>query len=281
MENIRAIRTRMRSIESTQKITRSMKLVSASKLRKTQSASLALSAYAEKIRILLEKLLSDRRCDSPYFEQRSGSKVLYVLFVGSRGLCGTYNLSILKYLQEQIGENSEATVALVGRWGKDLIAATDLVVVRSFDEIGDTPSAEDAAVLVDYLKSVFLSGEADRVELVFQRFDSVLSQSPGTVTLFPIERRSGEADRGGFIFEPDKKSVFASLVELTIQNTVYSALLEARTGEHASRMTAMTAAGDNTDELLNELELRLNHARQSAITTEISEIVGGAAALNG
>ena len=130
--------------------------------------------------------------------------------------------------------------------------------------------------LQDYLKQLYLSNEADEIVLVYQQFRSVLSQTPGRMTLLPVPPMKGEGSKE-YIFEPDKNTVLDSLVELYISNTVYSVMLEAKTGEHAARMTAMTAATDNTEELISSLTLELNHARQSAITTEISEIVGGSA----
>lgn len=282
MENMRTIKTRIKSIESTRQITRSMKMVAASKLRKTQTAGTSLGAFARCSRDMLSAVLaSPGKFTNPYLRPSGKSdRILYVLFVGNRGLCGTYNLSVLKHLQELVnGDDCESDVVVCGRWGKELIAATRLNVVRTFDGISDTPSSADAKELTDYLKQAYLDGQADKIVLVYQKFHSVLAQSPTHSVLFPITPEADGKPEVKYIFEPDRKSLLDALVELYISNTVYSVLLEARTGEHASRMTAMTAASDNTDELIAELNLKLNHARQSAITTEISEIVGGAAAL--
>lgn len=283
MENMRAIRTRIKSIESTRQITRSMKMVAASKLRKTQTAAASLREFAKCSGEMLSSVLSaSGKCRNRFITPHSETKKrLYVLFVGNRGLCGTYNLSVLKYLQELVNEDGrESEIVVCGRWGRELMAGMELPVVRSFDSMSDTPSAADAQELTEYLKDLYLRGETDEIVLVYQSFASVLSQTPTHSVLLPV--RTAAEDKGsadGYIFEPDKPSLLDALVELYISNTVYSTLLEARTGEHASRMTAMTAASDNTDELITELNLKLNHARQSAITTEISEIVGGAAAL--
>lgn len=284
MENMRAIRTRIRSIESTRQITRSMKMVAASKLRKTQTAAASLREFAGCSSDMLAAVLSaSGKGTNPFLTAHSEKKtVLYVLFVGNRGLCGTYNLSVLKYLQELVKENGEAEsrVVVCGRWGRELIAGTQLKVIKTFDGLSDTPSADDARELTEYLKNAYLSGEADEIVLVYQSFGSVLSQTPSRLVLLPMQAKAdGESGARDYIFEPDKRSLLHALTELYISNTVYSTLLEAKTGEHASRMTAMTAASDNTDELIAELNLKLNHARQAAITTEISEIVGGAAAL--
>lgn len=283
MENMRTIKTRIKSIESTQQITRSMKMVSASKLRKTQSAGSSLGEFARCSRSMLSDVLaSPGESTNPFLRPPKGSgKVMYVLFVGNRGLCGTYNISVLKYLRELIhADGRENSVVVCGRWGRDVFAATRLNIIRSFDNISDTPCSADARELTEYLENAYLSGQADEIILVYQHFNTVLSQSPAHLSLFPIAPESRSASAARYIYEPDRASLVDALVELYIGNTVFSVLLEAKTGEHASRMTAMTAAADNTDELIAELNLKLNHARQSAITTEISEIVGGAAALN-
>ena len=203
-----------------------------------------------------------------------------MLVVGNRGLCGTYNTALLRYLEQLHREDGrEAFLVVAGRWGRDMIPSVGLPVKRSF-EISDTPTAEEARGLTDYLRELYREGTADEIVLVYQRFKSVLSQNPGTRTLLPLEPCAGAADSGDVIFEPDREQLLETLVAMYLDNTVHAALLEARSGEHSSRMTAMTAAADNTEELIGELTLELNHARQAAITTEISEIVGGAAALS-
>ena len=145
-------------------------------------------------------------------------------------------------------------------------------------EISDAPTAQEARELTEKLKKLYTEGGADEIVLVYQQFKSVLQQSPIAKTLLPLRLPEG-GEKGDVICEPDEKAVLDRLVELVLENMVHSVLLEGRTGEHAARMTAMTSASDNTDELIEELTLELNHARQAAITTEISEIVGGAAAL--
>lgn len=280
MANMRAIRTRIKSIESTRQITKSMKMVSAAKRRRTQLAAENLRQFSDRGRSILARL-SGRigNSDNPFLLARSEvKKRCYVLFVGNRGLCGVYNSALLHYAQQEIAaDGGEGFIVVCGRWGKDSISATGLDVRRWFDDVSDTPSAADARELTEYLKALYLNGEADEIVLIYQHFKSVLAQIPSRKTLLPITHDEAEASGGEYIFEPDEESVLAALIELYISNTVYSALLEAKAGEHSARMTAMTAASDNTDELINSLTLELNHARQAAITTEIAEIVGGSA----
>ena len=281
MANMRAIRTRIKSIENTRQITKSMKVVAATKRRHTQTAVGNLKSFSDKSRFILSHLMGNvSDSDNPFLKARDEVKRrCYVIFVGNRGLCGVYNSALLHYAEEQFpADGGESFAVVCGRWGKESFDAAGINVKRVFDDVSDTPTAQECRALTDYLKKLYLDGEADEIVLLYEQFKSVLSQTPGRLTLLPVpqmEQDSGVI--GDYIFEPDENSVLDSLVELYISNTVYSVLLEAKTGEHSARMTAMTAATDNTEELISTLTLELNHARQAAITTEISEIVGGSA----
>ena len=280
MANLRKIRSRIKSVQSTQQITKSMKMVAASKLRRTQAAFGDLNNFAAKSGEILEKI-SFGASGNPYLEAHAEQKkVCYVLIVGNRGLCGTYNTALLRYLEEfSRDDGREAFLVVAGRWGKDMIQTLELPIRRSF-EISDTPTGAEARELSGYLRELYREGEADEIVLVYEQFKSVLSQTPGCKTLLPLSPKEGAADVDDVIFEPDRETLLNTLVDMYLDNTVHAALLEARTGEHSARMTAMTAAADNTEELIAELTLELNHARQAAITTEITEIVGGASALS-
>ena len=309
MANLRAIRTRIKSVENTRQITKSMKMVAAAKLRKTQAAFADLRAYADKCAELLEPLSGDweARTDSGEQSDAAGASrnredaqvtggdlwltpraeiktVCYVLIVGNRGLCGVYNQALLRYCENLIKQAEQETYLIVcGRWGKDLITSAGLNVRENF-EVGDTPTREEALQLAERLKTLYREGTVDKIVLIYQHYRTVLSQEPTETVLLPITRKNGEsapnpAANGELIFEPDRESLLTTLLDMVINNTVHAVLLEARTGEHSARMTAMTAAADNTEELIGKLTLELNHARQAAITTEISEIAGGAEAL--
>ena len=281
MANLRAIRSRIKSVQNTQQITKSMKMVAAAKLRRTQTAFSALRSFADKSGEILSQV-GVGASENPYLNAHAErSRVCYVLIVGNRGLCGTYNTALLRYLEDrQKKDGREAFLVVAGRWGKDMIPTAGIPIRRSF-EISDTPSSAEARELTDFLRQLYRDGEADEIVLVFEQFKSVLSQTPGCKTLLPLTPPEGSAiDSSNMIFEPDRDSLLDALVEMYLDNSVHAALLEARTGEHSARMTAMTSASDNTEELIGELTLELNHARQAAITTEISEIVGGASALS-
>lgn len=283
MANMRAIRTRIKSVKNTQQITKAMKMVAVSKLRRTQNSMQAMRPFAEKSQEVMNTLLGassglENRFITPHKQVK---KICYVLFVGNRGLCGAYNSAILHYASKLVGEcPAEYGIVVCGRWGKDVIANSRLKVIKTFAELSDTPSADEALEIADYLKSLFLSGEYDEVHLVYQRYISALRQEPSSIQLLPAAPTAEKAGVGKvFLFAPDAASVLESVMQLYINNKVMSVLLDAKCGEHSARMTAMTSAADSTKTLISELDLKLNRARQAAITTEISEIVGGAAAL--
>ena len=283
MANLRAIRTRIKGVESTRQITKSMKMVAAAKLRRTQQAFGALRDFADRSAAILREVAADGAGSgnpflTPHAECR---RVCYVLVVGNRGLCGTYNHALLRYLEDQAAaDGQDCFLVVCGRWGKDLIPGAGIPIERCFDEISDSPTAEEARELTEYLRQLYLGGKADKVVLVYQRYKSVLQQVPDRKQLLPLDwDESQHNGTGRYLFEPDRETVLNHLVDLYLNGTVHATLLEARVGEHSSRMTAMTAAADNTEELIAELTLKLNHARQAAITTEISEIAGGAEAL--
>lgn len=283
MANMRAIRTRIKSVKNTQQITKAMKMVAVSKLRRTQAGMAASRPFADKSQEIMNTLLAsgsakENRFIKPHKEVK---KVCYVLFVGNRGLCGMYNSAVLHFMQDIAkNENRECSVVVCGRWGKDVIAKSGLNVIKTFTELSDTPNSVEALELSEYLKQMFLNGEADEVHLVYEHYVSALSQKPTSEQLLPAKPLEGTSDGGkDIIFEPDAASVLESILQLYINNKVFSVMLDSKCGEHSARMTAMTAATDNTTELIAELGLSLNRARQAAITTEISEIVGGAAAL--
>ena len=281
MANMRAIRNRIKSIESTRQITRSMRMVAASKLRRTQESWKQIADFSRISREVLRKLCgSMARISNPLMQTREGNRVCLVLFVGNRGLCGAYNSSIVKAAEERIAaEGEEIFLVVCGRWGREQISSLDRPVLRVFDTLSDNPTAEEAGELTEYLKSLFLDGETDRIELLYEHYRSALTQEPVVLKLLPMEGETG-GDSLDVIFEPDPETLLDRLSELVLLNTVHAVLLEAKTCEHTARMTAMSAASDNTDELIAKLSLKLNHARQAAITTEISEIVGGSNALH-
>lgn len=285
MANMRAIRTRIKSVKNTEQITKAMKMVAVSKLRRTQSGMQAMRPFSEKSQEVMDTLLSsssvpENRFIKPHKEVK---KVCYVLFLGNRGLCGAYNSSILHYANSVIKQSGkDYGLVVCGRWGKDVLANSSLKVVKTFSELSDTPNIDEALEVADYLKSLYTSSEYDEVHLIYQHYVTALRQDPMNVQYLPAVPEKSEHKKGPgriFIFEPDTDSVLESVMQLYLNNKIMSVLLDSKCGEHSARMTAMTAASDSTKTLIAQLDLKLNRARQAAITTEITEIVGGAAAL--
>lgn len=285
MASMREIRARIRSVKNTQQITKTMKMVASAKLHRTQSGLSGIRSFARRSQHVLAELMAGENAgyDNEFLLPRKEVRtVCYVLFVGNRGLCGVYNHAVLRYAQELVqADERPCTVVVCGSWGRDIIAQSGLPVRHTFDALSDTPDMAEALPVADYLKRLYLSGEADEIHLVYQRFQSALQQVPDQVQLLPARLQVQQREEAGndYIFEPDARSVLENMVQLYLNNMVYSVLLEAKVSEQASRMTAMSAATDATTELINDLSLQLNRVRQAAITTEIAEIVGGANAL--
>lgn len=279
MASMREIRGRIRSVKSTRQITRAMKMVAAAKLRRAQGGAAGLRAFAGECRRVMACLPA--HTGHPLLTARhSIGAVTYVLFVGNRGLCGTYNQAVLHFLQELLSEREEAvSLVVVGRWGTELMEGAGLPVQRRFADFDDVASERDAITLSAYLKELYLSGATDEVYLVYQHFRSALRQEPDVEQLLPLEGEGAAEEGEEYLLEPSAEAVIRRVVELAVTGEVFAAMQEARLGEQAARMTAMSAATDATDELIEKLSLELNRARQAAITTEISEIVGGANAL--
>lgn len=280
MANIYAIKARIKGVESTQKITRTMKLVSTSKLHQTRGQLYRLGSFADQCRKSLRLVLEGAQGeDCPLLQSREIRRVCYVLFVGNRGLCGAYNTDALRYLKSLLRqEEAEYFTLLCGRWSGEHRTDRELQVRRCFDDISDVPRPEESRALSDYLQQLYLSGEADRIVLVYQRREA-LGQKPCSFQLLPVEQEEGESRGGDCIFEPDRQTLMNTLSRMYVDNSLMKALLEAKVSEHFARMTAMTNATDNAEELMKELSLSLNRTRQAKITTEISEVVGGANAL--
>ncbi|MDY4486848.1 MAG: ATP synthase F1 subunit gamma [Candidatus Limivicinus sp.] len=281
MPNIYAIKARIKSVESTRQVTKSMKMVSTAKLRRTQYTMNRVQPFAEHCRRILECLCSGGlETEQALMQARTEIKrVCYVLIVGNRGLCGSYNSDILRYMKELAKrEEKEFFTVVCGHWGEDVIAQEGLNVKRRFPELSDTPDRGESGRISDYLKELYRSGQADKIVLVYQRHKG-MGQEAVNEQLLPVVPLKGVKARD-YIFEPDRESLLERVADLYVDNVVYEALLQARTGEHFARMTAMTTATDNTDEIIRKLTQEMNTQRQAQITTQISEVIGGANALS-
>lgn len=287
---MRDIRRRIKSVASTQKTTKAMKMVSASKLRKTQGTLVAVRPYSDKIQEVMNHLLSGgAQYDTPFLTPHAEVKnIVYIVVAGDRGLCGGYNINLLRFAEDQlkaVPEGVNASVLLIGNKARDHFRMRpQYEVMDVFTNIGDTPNVSQGKALSDYVIKKYLDGEVDEVHMVYAKFQSVLVQVPSVAQVLPIqmsvapdeEASHNDAD---YIFEPGGKEILDVILPKYVDSSIYRLLLEAKAGEHGARMTAMDSATDNASELIDKLTLSLNRARQAQITTEITEIVGGAAAL--
>lgn len=289
MANMSDIRRSISSIESTGQITKAMKMVASSKLRRAQSAVVAARPYAAKVREVLGSLSNEGGAAShPLQEVREVKKVLYIVVAADSGLCGGFNANVTKEGERAMKENEhECAVIPVGKRARDFYRKRNYNIVSEYIEIGDTPGFATGRAIAQEIIKLYTEGEYDEVHLVYSVFKSALSNIPTDVKILPIEalptEEKAEKAEGGvnplYTFEPNEEEVLNVLLPAYVETQIYAAVLESKASEHGSRMTAMSAATDNAAELIKSLTLAMNRARQAAITTEISEIVGGAAAL--
>lgn len=285
MQSMRDIKRRIRSIQSTQQITKAMKTVSAAKLRKTQTKVVAARPYADKLIEVLGRLMADMDSfEHPLMTQREGNRTAYVVLTGDRGFAGGYNVNVAKLAEATIRQNpeEESFIIACGRKGRDYFRIRGFHIIREYLDLGDDPHYIQARELARELAALFQQGEVDKINLVYTKFHSAIRHEPTVQQLLPVVAapREEKEEELEYLYEPQKQEVLHTLVPRYLEVQVYRALLEAKTSEHGARMTAMDAASDNAAEMIEQLTLSFNRARQAAITNEISEIVGGAAALS-
>jgi F-type H+-transporting ATPase subunit gamma len=286
MANLKEIRNRISSVQSTMQITSAMKMVSAAKLKKAQDAITAMRPYSEKLTELIQGLSASLEGDfaAKYTEQREVKKVLIVAIASNRGLCGAFNTNIIKQvknLTENVYAGKTVGVFAIGKKANDILLKTNDVIANRSDIYEDL-TFDNVAKIAEALTRLFVDGEYDRIEIVYNQFKNAATQIIQTeqfLPLAPIEASEGVAP--DYIFEPSKEEIVLTLIPKSLKTQLYKAVRDSFASEHGARMTAMHKATDNATELRNQLKLTYNKARQAAITGEILEIVGGAEALNG
>ena len=272
------IKTRIRSMESTRQITKAMEMVAASKLRRAQSLVANSRPYFTTLYETMQDIVvSNREFSSPYLLERPVKKVLYIVIAGDRGLAGGYNSNILKLVQQQIQEK-DAMVLPIGKKAVDFFRARKVPAWTEIYAEAAAVSIGDCFSISRQLGKAYLSGQFDEICVAYTNFVSVLSQVPATTRLLPlvfdVDPNRG-ASANGIHYEPDSEEVFASIVPEYLGGMLYGALCESRAAEQAARRSAMDSATQNADEMIADLSLKYNRARQAAITQEITEIVAG------
>lgn len=289
MATLRDIKQRIKGVKSTQQITKAMKMVAAAKLRRAQDAIINARPYARKIQSLLSDLTTEDDINSnPLFFQRPIKNVAIVVITADRGLCGAFNTNIIReanrFIDEEIKpQNLNYSLFCVGKKGKDFFSKRNFQVADSFVGIFSSLDFSFAQRLSGRLINGFLSGEFDKVVVIFNEFKSIIQQKIVVEQYLPIlvkasSEKSSKTETN-YIYEPDRKSIFDFLVPKNLNAQMWRFLLESNAAEFAARMTAMDNATTNAKELIRTLNLKYNKERQASITKEILEIVSGANAL--
>ena len=279
------IRTQIKSIQNTQKITKAMEMVAASKMRKAQDRMAATKPYAGKIRNVIGHVaMSHPEYKHPFLQDREVSRVGFIIVSTDRGLCGGLNINLFKQallaMEPWHEKNVEIDLCLIGTKAQTFFKRLGNVT-SSVNHLGDTPRLDELIGTIKVMLDDYLEGKIDRIYLVENEFINSMTQSPRASQLVPVEP-SGEDEikhHWDYLYEPDSKEVLDGLMQRYIESLVYQAVVENVACEMAARMVAMKSATDNAGDLINELQLVYNKARQAAITQEISEIVAGAAAV--
>jgi F-type H+-transporting ATPase subunit gamma len=277
------IRRRIRSVKSTQQITKAMKMVSAAKLRRAQDAMFSARPYARKMMEVLNSLASRAQPDlHPLLEERGDAKVLLVVVTADKGLCGAFNANIIRTARRFLDERAaqHLSLNLVGRKGRDFFRRRQIAVRSEHVGVFQALRYPTAQAIARELITDFTGGEVDRVYLLYNEFKSVIQQRIVVEQLLPIERNviDPKEPQLDYLYEPGPAGIFASILPRHVEIQVWRALLESAAAEHGARMASMDAASNNAGEMIGKLTLYMNKVRQAAITKEIIEVVSGAGA---
>lgn len=284
MQTVRDIQRRIRSVKNTQKITRAMKMVSAAKLRRAQEMAEAARPFFDKTLQILRAVGAKTRDDlHPLLRQeRHSGRSGFIVITADRGLCGGYNARVIELAKNNIDKAEKAAIIAAGKKGRDFFKKRGYEVVADYIDIEDRPSFDTAQKIARKVIDLFTGFYFDQVQLAYTEFHSALTQRAKIITLLPVagdEVIESEVPRTEYLFEPSPGEVLDLILPKYVENILYGVLLESKASEFGARMTAMDSATENAEEMIDELTLSYNRARQAEITTEISEIVGGAEAL--
>lgn len=297
MANLKEVRNRIASVQSTQQITKAMKMVSAAKLKRATNAIIALRPYATKLKEILGNLSASLEgSSSPFIQEREPNKVLIVTVSSNRGLAGAFNMNVIKAANNLIAEkyseqlkNGNVSIISIGKKTQDFYEKRKYNVIGNNNEVFSALTFENVTKITDAIMAGFVKGEFDKVEVVYNRFRNAAVQFITTEQLLPLPKaeqtealkEDKKTTNVDYILEPSQEEIVEQLIPKSIKIQLYKAVLDSHASEHGARMTSMDKATENAGELLKALKLSYNQARQAAITTELTEIVSGAAALEG
>ncbi len=293
MAKPRELKRRIRSVQNTKKITKTMELVSTSKLKRAQDRVVGARPYAQALADVIGDLYSPELAERfPLLRQptHDARRTALVLITSNRGLCGAFNANLIREARRRLEElerqDAHTELHLVGKKGVSFFKFTKRNIASQRVDIGDRPTLDHAAELAEPLMERFANGDLDAVDVVFAKFNSAVSTPPTTLRILPVDppaAKGGEGRRGAanYILRPSAEEILKQLLPLYVQNQMYRALVETAAAEHGARRTAMKNATDAGTDMLNILQRTFNRARQAQITQELAEIVGGAEALKG
>lgn len=285
---LKEVRNRIKSVQSTQQITKAMKMVSAAKLRRAQDSILQMRPYATKLQEMLSNIVSNTEVEggNPLATERAVEKVLLLVITSDRGLAGAYNANVIKLAKQVIAEKySGKTITIwnIGKKGYEHFAKNGYTVSDAHKDIFLNLTFENVQKASEAAVQAYLNREFDAIEIVYSEFKNAATQRFVSEQFLPIVKtpNANTTAKADFIFDPNKEELIAELMPKILNTQLYKAVLDANASEHGARMTAMDKASENANELLRNLKISYNRARQAAITTELTEIVSGAAALQG
>ena len=290
MANLKEIRTRITSVESTMQITSAMKMVSAAKLKRAQDAIVQMRPFAKKFNDILTNVSSTLdNSDHPMMKRNKGNKILLIALSSNRGLCGGFNNNIVKEIKKTISSNPENkySILTVGKKVFDAFKKSDLInnsdqLPKDTQSIWDSLNYENSIGITNKLISAFKNNQFDKAYIIYNSFKNAAIQTIQNEPFLPVSQPKNESSTNtDYIYDPDKEEILNDLIPQSLKIQLYKALLDSFASEHGARMTAMHKATDNANEMKNDLKLFYNKARQAAITNEILEIVAGAEALGG
>lgn len=292
MANLKEVRNRITSVSSTQQITKAMKMVSAAKLKRATNAIVQMRPYATKLNEMLANLSASLEdASSPYMQVREPVRVLIITVTSNRGLAGAFNTNVIKAANNLVAEKyadqlraKNVSVVAIGKKGQEYYERRKYKVIGNNNELFNELSFENVSVVTEAIMQGFINGDYDRVELVYNHFKNAAVQYIVTEQLLPVpkpdQKEAEKAPQVDYILEPSQEEIVTELIPKNIKVQLYKAVLDSHASEHGARMTAMDKATENAGDLLKALKLSYNQARQAAITTELTEIVSGAAALS-
>ena len=285
---LKEVRNRIKSTQGTQQITKAMKMVSAAKLRRAQDAITQMRPYANKLQDMLSNIVGslDGDMNLALAETRPVNNVLFIVITSDRGLCGGYNANVVKLTKATIAEKyptQKVTIWNIGKKGYESLTKSGYTTNADFKDIFLDLKFDNVKLAAKAAMDAFANKEFDAIEIIYSEFKNAATQAFKAEQFLPIPtiKAGGSSKKVDFIFEPEKTVLVNELMPKILNTQLFKAVLDANASEHGARMTAMDKAGENANELLKSLKISYNRARQAAITTELTEIVSGAAALNG